>query len=181
MNLEEKKPQFQKVIERAQSELASVRTSRATPALVENIKVDVYGAKTPLIQVASITCPEPKQLIIEPWDKNILKDVEKAIQADSLGLSIQNQGNFLRVIMPAMTQETRKEIIKLLNEKIEKARVALRGARDSIKEEIIAEERNKEIGEDEKYKLIEELDTITRDFVEQINEMGSHKEKEILL
>lgn len=181
MNLEEKKPQFQKVLERAQQELASIRTNRATPALIENIKVNVYGLPMSLIQVASITCPEPRQLLVEPWDKNILKDAERAIQTASLGLSVSNEGNFLRLIMSAMTQETRQEVIKLLNEKLEKARVVLRGVRDSIKEEIISAERHKEMGEDEKYKLIEELDKMTREFVSELEEMGRKKEGEISL
>ncbi len=181
MNLNDKKSEFQKIIEHTKQELGSIRTNRATPSLVENIKVDVYGTKMPLIQVASITSPEAKQLIIEPWDKNILKDIEKSIKTVSLGLSVANEGNFLRVTMPPMTEETRKEVIKMLHEKLEKGRISIRGLRDNIKEEIVQAERNKEIGEDEKYKLIEELDKLTREYIEEINEIGEKKEEEVIL
>jgi len=181
MNLENKKNEFEKIIEHAHEELSSIRTSRATPALIENIKVEVYGTKTPLIQVAGITCPEAKQLLVEPWDKNLLKDIEKAVETAGLGLSIVNEGNFLRISMPALTEETRKEIVKVLHGKIENNKVALRQVRDKIKNEIEAELKNKEITEDDKYSLIEDLDKMTREFTDQIVELGKKKEEEITL
>jgi len=107
MNIQEKKLEFEKVLDHAQQDFGSVRTSRATPALIENVIVDVYGSKTPLMQIGSITSPEPKQLLVEVWDKSVLKEAEKAIQNASLGLSVNNEGSHLRVIIPAMTEETR--------------------------------------------------------------------------
>ncbi len=181
MNIQDKQQDFEKVIEHASTDIASVRTSRATPTLIENIQVNIYGSKMPVNQVASISCPEPKQLLVEPWDKNVLKDIEKAIETASLGLSVKNEGNFLRLSVPAMTEETRKEIIKMLHEKLENGKVVLRNLRDKIKEEIITAERNKEIGEDEKYNLIEELDKTTREYTNKINEIGEKKEEEIKL
>ena len=181
MDIQNKKDDFEKVINHTQEDLSSIRTNRATPALVENIRVDVYGSKMPLIQVASITVPEPKQLLVEPWDKNILKDAEKAIETASLGLSVKNEGSCLRLSIPLMTEESRQQIVKVLHEKIENGRIGLRNVRDKIKEEIITAERTKEIGEDEKYKLIEELDKMTRNFTDEINEIGQHKEKEIMV
>ncbi len=179
MNLDDKKEKFEKVFEFIQKELSSVRTSRATPSLIENIKVNVYGVETPMVQVASITSPEPKQLLVEPWDKNILKDAEKAIQTASLGLSVANEGTHLRVTMPPMTEETRNEVIKMLNERIEKGRQNLRGVRDEIKEEIIKLEKDKEISEDDRFGLLEELDKITREYTDQMTELGKKKEEEI--
>ena len=181
MNLEDKKPNFEKVIEFVQKDLGSVRTNRATPSLVENISVNVYGARMPLIQVASITSPEPKQLLIEPWDKNILKDTEKAIQTSSLGLSVANEGTFLRITMPVMTEETRSEIIKFLNDKLEKGKQILRGVRDEIKEEIIKAEKTKEISKDDRYSLAKDLDEMTREYTEKISKLGKKKEQEIRL
>lgn len=181
MNIQTKKDDFEKVINHVHEDLASIRTNRATPALVENIKVDVYGSKMPLSQVASITVPEPKQLLVEPWDKNIMKDAEKAIETASLGLSVKNEGSCLRLSIPAMTEESRKQIVKVLHEKIENGKIGLRNVRDKIKEEIVTAERNKEIGEDEKYSLIEELDKMTHEFTDQMTEVGKKKETEIMV
>ena len=181
MNIQEKKQEFEKVLEHAQSDFSSVRTSRATPALIENITIDVYGTKTPLMQLGSITSPEPKQLLVEVWDKSVLKDVEKAIQGANLGLSVNNEGNHLRIMIPAMTEETRKQIIKTLHEKVESAKVSLRNLREKIKEEISSAQKNKEISEDEKFSLVDDLDKITREYSDKISELGKKKEEEIML
>lgn len=181
MNIQDKQIDFEKIIDHTQQEFNSVRTSRATPSLIENIKVNVYGSMMPLNQTASITSPEPKQLLVEPWDKTVLKDIEKSIETASLGLSVSNEGNFLRISMPAMTEETRKEIVKVLHTKTEAGRIALRQLRDKIKSEIEAEEKSKTISEDDKFSLIEELDKTTREFTEKINEMSKNKEQEIML
>jgi ribosome recycling factor len=181
MELSQYEPQFDKAIHHLKQDIASIRSNRATPALLENIQANVYGSKMPLIQLASIQAPEPKSLTIEPWDRNIIKDVEKAIQTASLGLNIVNEGTFLRVTIPAMTEETRQELIKVLSEKLEQARQAVRGIRDGIKEEIIKTEKAKQITEDEKYKLVEDLDEMTRKYNEEIKQVGEKKENEIRL
>ncbi len=181
MDLTQFKPQFEKTIEFLRQDLASLRTNRATPALLENLSVEVYGSKMPLIQLASIQSPEPRTLSVEPWDKQVIKDIEKAIQTASLGLSVANEGTFLRVTMPPMTEETRRELIKVLSHKLEQARQAVRGVRDKVKEEILQAEKNKEISEDEKYKLIEELDKLTREYIDEIQTIGNKKEDEIKL
>jgi ribosome recycling factor len=181
MDLAQFKPQFEKTIEFLRQDLASLRTNRATPALLENLSVEVYGSKMPLIQLASIQSPEPRTLSVEPWDKQVIKDIEKAIQTASLGLSVANEGTFLLVTMPPMTEETRRELIKVLSHKLEQARQAVRGVRDKVKEEILQAEKNKEISEDEKYKLIEELDKLTREYIDEIQTIGDKKEDEIKL
>ncbi len=179
MDLQQYEPQFEKTLDFLRQEISSIRTNRATPALLENIQVEVYGSKMPLIQLASIQAPEPRMLTVEPWDRQVIKDVEKAIQTASLGLSVTNEGAFLRITMPPMTEESRKELLKVLNHKLEQARQAVRGVRDKIKEEIIQAEKNKEISEDEKYKLIEDLDEMTREYTARIQEIGDKKEAEI--
>ena len=181
MDLQTYSVQFDKAIQHLKQDIASIRTNRATPALLENIQIEIYGSKMPLIQVASIQAPEPKMLTIEPWDKQVIKDVEKAIQTASLGLSIANEGTFLRVTIPPMTEETRQELVKVLNNKLESARQAIRGIRDNIKEDIIKAERNKEISEDERYKLIEDLDELAKNYTQQIKDIGDNKEEEIKL
>jgi ribosome recycling factor len=180
MNIQEKKELFEKIMEHTKNEISSLRTNNITPALVENIKADVYGAKMPIIQLGSISIPEPRQLLIEPWDKNVLKDIEQAIETASLGLSVKNEGNFLRLTMPAMTEETRKQVVKLLNEKTEKSRISLRALRDEIRDEIISAEKNKEITEDDKFRLQEDLDKMTREYTDRIAEIGKKKEEEIM-
>jgi ribosome recycling factor len=181
MNLDDKKQEFKKAVEHLKTDVGSVRTGTATPALVENIVVDIYGSKMTVSQVASISSPEPKQLLVEPWDKTQLKEIEKAIQTASLGFSVNNEGNHLRLIIPPMTEESRKQIIKMLNDKLEQGRVAMRGVRDNIKEEILEAEKQKEISEDEKFRLLEDLDKMTREHTEMVNEIGKHKEEEIMI
>lgn len=179
MDLQQHKPQFEKALEFLKQDLSSIRTNRTTPALLENIQVEVYGSKMSLIQLANIQAPEPRMLTVEPWDRQIIKDVEKGIQTASLGLSVANEGTFLRITMPPMTEETRKELLKVLNHKLEQARQAIRAIRDKIKEEIIQAEKNKEISEDEKYRLIEDLDEMTREYTDKIQAIGNKKEEEI--
>lgn len=181
MTIQDKKNDFLNLVEHAKNDIQSVRTNRATPAMLENIRVDTYGAKMPLNQIGSISSPEPTQLLVETWDKNLLKNVEQAIETASLGFGIKNEGTYLRLTMSPMTEETRKKIIKSLHEKIETARITLRNLRDKIKEEIITAEKNKEISEDEKYKLIDDLDEMTREHTEIINTLGKKKEEEIKL
>ncbi len=181
MELSQYAEQFDKAIDHLKQDISSIRTNRAAPALLENIQVEAYGSKMPLTQLASIQAPEPKMLTVEPWDKQVIKDVEKAIQTASLGLSIVNEGTFLRVTIPPMTEETRKELIKVLNDKFENARQSLRGIRDKVKEEITTAAKDKEISEDDKYKLIEDLDDLTRKYNDQVKQIGDKKEQEIKL
>jgi len=181
MNIKDYSDQFDKTIDHLKQDIGSIRTNRATPALLENIIVDVYGSKMPLIQLASIQAPEPKMLTVEPWDKQVIKDAEKAIQSASLGFNIANEGTFLRITIPPMTEETRQKLVKVLNDKLETSRQAIRGVRDDIKERITMAEKNKEISEDEKYKLIEDLDKLTREYNDKVKTIGENKEAEIKL
>ena len=178
--IDESKPEFAKAVEHFKNELATIRTGRATPALIENILVDAYGAKTPIKQLGSINVADAKSMTVEAWDKSLLKGVEKAIAAANLGLGTADEGNFIRVSVPPMTEESRKDLVKLLKDKTENARIAVRNTRDKIKENIVQQEKNKEITEDDKYRFQKDLDELTGKYNDEIKELSEAKEKEIM-
>ncbi len=173
-------PEFQKAIDYLKNDIAALRTGRANPAIVENVAVEAYDTRTPLSGLASITVPDARSILIEPWDKSILKNIEKAIQEAKLGLNPVVQGTQIRVPLPALTEEGRRNLIKVLSEKLEHARKSVRNVRDAAKAEIVKAEKEKGIGEDEKYKLLESLDKTAAGFNERIKNVGDEKEKEIM-
>lgn len=172
--------EFNKVIDHFKKDLATLKTGRANPAILDGVLVENYGLKMPLSQLASVSVTEARCLLIQPWDKNLLKEMEKAIREANLDLGLANEGERLRVTVPPMTEESRKNIVKLLHQKMEQAKIAVRTTRDDIKEKILTAEKNKEFGEDEKYSLIEELDQKTGEYNGQIKELGDAKEEEIM-
>ena len=173
------KPELEKAVEHTQSEISSIRTGRANPVVLENIMVESYGTKTPLKQLASISVPEARCMVVQPWDKSVIKDIEKAITQANLGMQVVNEGNLLRVTVPQLTEESRQELVKLLKEKLEKGRIAVRQLRDKIKEEIVTKERGGELTEDDRFKLQKELDELTNEYNGKIKELGEKKEAEI--
>ncbi|RJO59265.1 ribosome recycling factor [Candidatus Parcubacteria bacterium] len=172
-------PDFEKALEHLKQELQALRTGRATPAVVEPIIVDAYGAPTPLVQLASISSPEPSQLFIQPWDANLLKNIEKAIQTSSLGLMPIIQGNGLRLNFPPLTEERRKELVKALHEKLESAKISIRGIRELIQKSIKQAERKGEISEDEADMELKALQEKVEIFNGKIQEVGQAKEKDL--
>jgi len=174
------KSEFQKAVDFYKSDIASLRTGRANAAIVENISVEVYGGQMPVKGLANISIPEARTIVIEPWDKSIIKDIEKAVRLAGTGLNPSNEGNLLRLTLPQMTEETRKELIKILGQKSEAARVSVRQVREEIKEMIIEMEKSKEISEDERYNLQDELEKVTGEFNEKLLTMKEDKEKEIM-
>lgn len=174
------KSDFSRVIDNLTGELATLRVGRANPIMVENILAQAYGVKTPLKQLASITVPEARTILIQPWDKTIVKDVEKAIVEANIGISPTNEGAQIRLTIPPLTEESRKELTKSVGEKMEKARIAMRQIRDKVKEEIVKQEKNKEITEDDKYDLQKKLDELVKDYNEQIKKLGDKKSEEIM-
>ncbi|HLD20176.1 MAG TPA: ribosome recycling factor [Patescibacteria group bacterium] len=172
--------EFKKVIDYFLIELGQLRAGRATPALVEGIIVEVYGARSPLVQIASISIPEARQIVIQPWDKSLLKNIEKAIAESGLGLNPANEGDCIRIVIPALTEERRRELVKVVGKKTEESRVRMRGLRENIKESILVAEKNKELSEDERFRFIEELDTFTKSYQERIDQEAQKKEEEIL-
>jgi ribosome recycling factor len=167
-------------IQSLEEDLAGIRTGRAHPALVEKLQVEYYGVPTPLIQLASISVPEPRSLLIRPFDGSTLRAVERAIQSSDLGLTPNNDGKSIRLNLPPLTEERRRDLVKLVHNRLEEARVATRNVRrDSIKD-LREFEQEKMISEDEQRRGEEELQKITDRFIEEINQVGERKEKEIL-
>ncbi len=173
------KPDFEKAVEHLKIEISSLKTGRATPLLVENVLVESYGVKMPLKQVASISVPDARSILIEPWDKNITKEIEKAIISSNIGLNPINEGSHVRIALSALTEEDRKKLVKILNQKVEASKIAIRGIRDKIRDDIQEMEKNKEIAEDERFRLQKELDEFTSSYNDKLKEVGENKEVEI--
>jgi len=167
-------------VQALEEDLAGIRTGRASPALVERLHVEYYGNPTPLIQLATISVPEPRQLLIRPFDASSLKAIERAIQASDLGLNPNNDGKIIRLFLPPLTEERRRDLVKVVHNRAEEARVAVRNIRrDSIKD-LREYEHEKLISEDDQERGEEELQKITDKFIEEINSVSARKEKEIL-
>jgi len=171
---------YNKAISHFREEMDKLKAGRAHSSMIEDVFVECYGVKTPLKQVASIGVPEASLLQIEPWDKSIIKEIEKALSEANLDLSISVAGSTIRARIPALKEEKRKQIIKILNEKKEDAKIILRQLREKIKKEIERQERDKEISQDEKFSFIEELDKLTRDKTQEIDDLAKVKEEDIM-
>ena len=174
------KPKLEKIAAHLKSEITGLRTGRATPSLVEDLEIDYYGVKTPLKAVASISSPDPKQLVIQPWDKNAMQPIEKAIQVSSLGLNPIAEKDAIRLAIPPLTEERRKELVKLLHRYLEDARIAVRREREDALREIDHKAKAKEISEDEKFRRKNEIQKLVDEFNKKIEERGAAKEKEIM-
>lgn len=167
-------------IQSLEEDLMSIRTGRAHPGLVERLQVEYYGSPTPLIQLATISVPEPRSLLIKPFDASTLKTIERAILASDLGLTPNNDGKSIRLNLPPLTEERRRELVKVVHHRLEEARVAIRNIRrDSIRD-LREFEQEKMISEDDLKNGEEELQKFTDRFIEEINQIGQRKEKEIL-
>jgi ribosome recycling factor len=172
--------EFEKALIHLSVELNAVRTGRASAALVENLLVDSYGAKTPLKNVASITVPDPRSLAIQPWDKSLLSVIEKSIQASSIGIQPINDGVFVRLVMPPLSEERRKELVKIVKGHAEATRVRLRNIREEIWKEIGRAFKEKKLTEDDKYNAEKELKKTLDEYNAKIDEMLKRKEVEIM-
>lgn len=160
-------------------ELAKLRTGRASPALLDGVKVDYYGSTLPLNQVATVSIPEPRLIIIQPWDKTNLREIEKAIHKSAIGLTPDNDGNVIRLSIPPLTTERREELVKLTQKLGEDTKVAIRNVRREANTEIKKEEKNKNISEDTSFQTQEEVQKITNEFTKKVDEILRKKEKEI--
>ncbi len=178
--ISDKQEEFDKAIDFFKKDIASLRTGRANPAMLDSVQVEAYGSKTPISGMASITVPEARSIVISPWDKNVMKDIEKAIINFDLGVSVVNEGDKLRLTIPQLTEENRRDLVKKLNEKMEAARISIRQAREEIKDSIEQAEKSKEIAEDDKFKFIKELDEGVGVMNNKIKEIRDGKEKEIM-
>jgi len=174
------KTRMAKAIEATKHEFSSLRTGRASPALLEQIRVDYYGTPTPVTQLATVTVPEPRLLVIAPWDKKFVKDVERAILKSELGLVPSSDGTHVRVPIPSLTEERRKELVKVAHRHAEEGRVAIRNIRREAKEMIEELEEAGEISEDDSKRGLEELQKLTDKAIADIDALLSAKDKEIM-
>jgi ribosome recycling factor len=167
-------------VEALQRELQTVRTGRATPALVERLVVDYYDTPTPLAQLASIHATDPRTLTIQPWDKKALGDIEKAIQKSDLGLNPNNDGSVIRLNLPPLTEERRKELVKVLHKKVDDAKTAVRNIRRDVHDKLRDQEKKKDISADDLKRGADRLQKLTDKFVEDLDGVGHAKEREIM-
>ena len=170
---------MQKAVEVAQHDFATIRTGRANPVVLESIKVDYYGTPTPMIQLAGISVPEPRQLLVTPWDKTIINTILKAIQSSDVGMTPMSDGNVIRLNVPALTEERRRELIKQLHKKAEDHRVAVRNVRRDANEHIKTQCKNSEITEDDEKAEQDETQKLTGKYVAEIDKLTAAKEAEL--
>ena len=178
--LSETDARMQKSVESLRKDLNSVRTGRATPALVENLMVDYYGVPTALNQLASISAPEARVLMIQPWDKQALKDVEKSILKSDLGLVPNNDGNVVRINIPTLTEERRRELVRLVGRKAEEGHVGVRNIRRDSLERLREMERDKDLSQDESKRAQEQLQKLTDSQIGQMDTLREEKETEVM-
>ena len=176
-NIEEKMKKSEEALTR---ELSTIRTGHATPALIEHIKVEYADTNLPLNQLASISAPEAKLLVVQPWDKNSIHPIEKAILKSDLGLNPANDGNVIRLNLPPLTEERRHELVKLVRRKIEESRVSIRNLRREAMSELEGLEKNKDISQDEHKRAQEKLQKLTDSFIAGVEQIGLVKETELM-
>ncbi len=174
------KTRMSKALDDLRQELAGVRTGRASTALLEHIKVEYYGTPTPLNQVATLGVPEPSLLTVQPWDPSLLPSIDKTIRSSDLGLNPVNDGKILRVPIPPLTEERRKELVKHLHKVLENHRTAVRNIRRDANEQLKKLLKDKKISEDDERRALEEIQKLTDDLMEKLETQGKGKEKEIL-
>lgn len=178
--IEEKRQSFENALEHFAGEASKIRTGRAHPGLVDNLMVDYYGTKTPLRQIASISIPEARQILIAPWDKGSLVLIEAAIRESDLGLNPGNDGVALRITLPALTEETRKNLVKSLNQRVEEARIAVRNIREEVWKDIQELEKAGDISEDDKFSGKEDLQKVVDEYNQKLETLRKKKEEEVL-
>jgi ribosome recycling factor len=170
---------MQKAIDGLAKELATIRAGRATPALLDNIMVDYQGTLMPLHQLATLSIPEANLIAIQPWDRTLLRDIERAILTANIGLNPANDGNIIRVVIPPLSEERRKELVKFVSKKVEERRIAIRNIRRDGIEKLREMAKNKKISEDELKNNTKKIDQLTEAFVDKVTELGQRKEDEI--
>jgi ribosome recycling factor len=180
LSMEEARQHMEKAIEALQREFAGVRTGKASPALLDTVRVEAYGSHMPLNQVATVSAPEPRMLIVQPWDRAMLGPIERAIRESELGLNPANDGKIVRVPIPALTEERRKEYVRLLHRMAEEAKVAVRLARREANDAVKVRQKDGDISEDDARREQDEIQKLTDRYVERIDELTKHKEAEVM-
>jgi ribosome recycling factor len=177
---DECRDKMRKAVTHLQQEFAGIRTGRATPGLVEKLKVDAYGSELPLQQVAGISVPEPRMLVISPYDKGSMKAIEKAIQASDLGINPSNDGQVVRLVFPALTEDRRKELVKLVKQRAEEGRVAVRNIRRQARHDLETLEKDGDLSKNDLDRAEKDLEKLTHGVIDDVDQMLEHKEQELL-
>lgn len=178
--IEETENKMKKAIETSKEELALIRTGRASTALVERIKIEYYGAATPLREIANITVPEADLIVIQPWDKSYVNDIEKAIWKSDIGLTPNNDGTIIRLSIPPLSEERRKEMVKLVKKEVESGKVAIRNIRREINDGIKKLEKDGDISEDQSKEFLKKIQDLTDSYVNDLDDISKTKEAEIM-
>jgi len=171
---------MQGAIDALKKEFASIRTGRASMALLDGIVIDYYGTPTPVQQLASLSIPESRQIAIQPWEQKLIPEIEKAIMKSDLGLTPMNDGKIIRINIPILTEERRKQLVKLVKKRAEESKIAVRNIRRDSNEGLKKLEKEEHVSEDEVKKEHDEIQKITDSFIKRIDELAEHKEKEIM-
>lgn len=179
-SLKEARSRMSDALEALRRDFATVRTGKATPTLLDTVRVEAYGSKMPLNQVASIQAPDGSMLVVQPFDKSLLGEIEKGIQMADLGLNPSNDGSLIRLPIPPLTEERRKEFAKLLHKMAEDARVSVRHARKGARDEVQQALKDHEVGEDDGHRQLDEIDKVTHEFTDKIDELLKRKEHEVM-
>ena len=178
--VEDAKTQMEAALEALRREFATVRTGKATPALLDPVRVEAYGSQMPLNQLATISTPESSLLVVQPFDKTLLPDIERAIMTADLGLNPANDGNIIRIPIPPLNEERRQEYVKLLHRMTEEGRVSIRHARRPVRDDLHQLVRDHELSEDESRRREDQLEKLTKDYVEKVDEILKSKEAEVM-
>ena len=178
--VEDAKTQMEAALEALRREFATVRTGKATPALLDTVRVEAYGSQMPLNQLATISTPESSLLVVQPFDKALLPDIERAIMTADLGLNPANDGNIIRIPIPPLNEERRQEYVKLLHRMTEEGRISIRHARRTVRDELHQLVRDHELSEDESRRREDQLEKLTKDYVEKVDELLKSKEAEVM-
>jgi ribosome recycling factor len=179
-SLQQAKQRMESALEAMRREFGSVRTGKASPALLDTVRVEAYGSRVPLNQVGTVSAPEPRLLTVQPWDKGLIKDIEKAIRESDLGLNPSNDGNLIRIPIPALTEERRKEYVRMLHKLAEEGRVAIRQARKDANDDVKAREKKEHLSEDDVRREQAEVQKLTDAFIAKVEEALKHKEAEVM-
>jgi ribosome recycling factor len=178
--IKQMREQMEAAVDAMRREFAGVRTGKATPNLLDTVRVDAYGSKVPLNQVATVNTPEPRLIVIQPWDKSLIGEIERGIQTADLGLNPANDGNVIRVPIPPLSEERRRDMVRLLHKMAEEGKISIRHARQEANKEIKRREHDHEISEDEAHRQLDEVQEITDSYVARIDEMMNRKEAEVM-
>jgi ribosome recycling factor len=178
--LKDVKARMEKALEAVRREFGSVRTGKASPALLEHVRVEAYDTQMPLEQLSTISAPEPRLLVVQPWDKNLMGTIEKAIRSSDLGLNPSNDGSVIHVPIPPLNEERRQELVKVLHKMAEEGRVSIRNARRGANDEIKIKMKESEISEDQGHRMLDQIQELTDEFVAKIDALLKAKEQEVM-